>query len=203
MWASTWPGVRIVASVLKSAKWSVAPRTALPPRYASVASACLSISRAVPLVVSSCVMRLPPPSTRPSIGTRLPRASCSSSAAIVASTAACTAGVGSASTSSTVSRSCVSWPCRRRSRPTASPSGGFSPLASAAWARAMASTSRIETACWASMSAAGVFTRGSIPTASGCARTCPSAVSRTVYVPGTTQGPRGSRGVSKAIAAIG
>ena len=32
MWASTWPGVLIVASVLKSAKWSVAPRTALPPR---------------------------------------------------------------------------------------------------------------------------------------------------------------------------
>ena len=53
-WASTCPGVRIAASVLKSPKRSGAPRTALPPRYASVASAWRSISR-------SPIARLPGP----------------------------------------------------------------------------------------------------------------------------------------------
>ncbi len=77
------------------------------------------------------------------------------------------------------------------------------PLANAAWARPIASHSLIEITCSASMSAGGAFTRESITRASGCARTRPSTVRRTVYVPGTTQGPRGARGVSKAIAAIG
>ena len=45
-------------------------------------------------------------------------------------------------------------------------------------------------------SAAGVLTRGSIATVSGCVRSSPPAVSLTVYCPGRTHGPRGWRGVS-------